>query len=323
VTLSSAQVKEKAAQLGFLACGITHPGPLPHAVELDRWLEHGYAGTMRYLHRQAKRRKDPRLIVPEARSVIVVLDNYYSPSTEEPAAPGIARYARGRDYHLVLGERIAQLAIFLTEHGATHARPFVDAGPVPERALAERAGLGWIGKNTMLIRPGVGSFFFIASLFTDLALDQDAPLAMDHCGSCTRCLEACPTEAIVAPRVLDATRCISYLTIEYRGDFSESQRMLHGWAFGCDICNEVCPWNIRFAEASNEPLYHARDSLHDAGPDYFEQLSEAEFDHLFADTPLERPGLSGMRRNWRAALDTTARKTVSPPLPSASSAHES
>jgi epoxyqueuosine reductase len=322
VSLAPAAVKQRAEQLGFLACGITHPGPIPHAMELDAWLEKGYAGTMRYLHRQAKRRKDPRLIVPEAQSVIVVLDNYYSDAVQERESPSVARYARGKDYHVVLGERVDQLARFLTANGARHARTFVDAGPVPERELAQRAGLGWIGKNTMLIRPGAGSFFFIASVFTDLPLDVDQPFATDRCGSCTRCLDACPTDAFVAPRVLDATRCISYLTIEYRGTFSESQTQLNGWAFGCDICNEVCPWNIRFAAEGAEPMYPAQSSLKDAGPDYFDRLSEAEFDQLFSDTPLERAGLAGMRRNWRAACEGPSISPVSASLPPVTSTEE-
>ncbi|MEO8294134.1 MAG: tRNA epoxyqueuosine(34) reductase QueG [Gemmatimonadota bacterium] len=299
--VSSASVKAKAAALGFLASGITDPGPMPHAVELEQWLERGYAGTMRYLHRQAERRKDPGKIMPEARSVVVVLDNYYSDEVDA-SLPRVARYARGRDYHLVLSERLTDLAAYLTEAGATRCRVFADAGPVPERELAQRAGLGWIGKNTMLIRPGAGSFFFIGSIFTDLLLDRDHPFEMDRCGTCTKCLTACPTGAIVAPRVLDATRCISYLTIEYQGTFTEEQPELHGWGFGCDICNDVCPWNARFAETGRESAYPARGPLAEAGPDYFDALTEAEFQEKFSDTPLERPGLAGMRRNWRAAL---------------------
>ena len=187
-------------------------------MELEAWLASGRAGTMRYLHRQARKRKEPQRIDRAARSVVVVLDNYFSadePVDREP--PRVAKYGRGTDYHRVTLQRLTQLADFLRRRGAQVARVYTDAGPVPERELAQRAGLGWIGKNTMLIRPGVGSFFFIGSVLTDLALPPDPPFGVDHCGSCTRCLEACPTEAILEPRVLDATRCISYLTIEYRG----------------------------------------------------------------------------------------------------------
>lgn len=257
---------------------------------------------MRYLHRQAKRRKNPQLIVPEARSVIVVLDNYYTPD-DDRVAPRIAKYARGEDYHHATTRRLEQLAALLVAHGAGVARTYTDAGPVPERELAQRAGLGWIGKNTMLIRPGAGSFVFIGAIFTDLALPADQPFELDRCGSCTRCLDACPTSALVEPRVLDATRCISYLTIEHKGPIpSELIPKLEGWAFGCDICNDVCPWNERFAEPTNHAEFRPRPDLDAPGPAFFEAMSDVEFDRRFADTPLERPGLEGMRRNFRAAL---------------------
>jgi epoxyqueuosine reductase len=302
MSLSEA-VKLRARELGFLACGITHPGPSAYAGRLDEWLAKGYAGTMRYLHRQAARRKDPRGIVPEARAVVVVLDNYYTGnSEEEPDAPRVARYARGKDYHRVTGRRLDQLADFLRARGARLSRTFVDAGPVPERELAQRAGLGWIGKNTMLIRPDAGSFFFIGSLFTDLPLPADETLELDRCGSCTRCLEACPTGALVEPRLLDATRCISYLTIEQKGPIpDELAERLRGYAFGCDICNDVCPWNQRFAQPTGLPEFQPTGRLSGAGRDYFEHLSEEEFSDRFGDTPLERAGLAGMRRNFRAA----------------------
>lgn len=308
MSVSAEQVKTGAVKTGFLACGITRPAPSSHAVELDEWLARGYAGNMRYLHRQATRRKDPRQIVPEARSIIVVLDNYYSQGSEGGNQPKIAKYALGADYHRELGRRLQGIADWLRENGAAVAKVFVDAGPVPERELAQRAGLGWIGKNTMLIRPGHGSFFFIGSIFTDLALQPDEPFSTDHCGSCTRCLDACPTEALVSPQVLDATRCISYLTIEYRGPFSEAQAgMLNGWGFGCDICNEVCPWNERFAQPAMHPGYAPRHELEDLDPGGWDAMTEAEFVRRFGDTPLERAGLDGMRRNWRAA--TTSRAT--------------
>ena len=201
-------------------------------------------------------------------------------------------------------EPIAEL---LRIRGARIAHTYADSGPVPERALALRAGLGWIGKNTMLIRPGAGSFFFIGTVFTDLELPLDAEVVTDHCGSCTRCLEACPTGALVEPRLLDATRCISYLTIEQKKPIPEplAQR-LEGWVFGCDICNEVCPWNQRFAEATPAEQYRPRGAFADADPAMFERMDEAEFTRRFGDTPLERAGLQGMRRNFRAALEPRA-----------------
>jgi epoxyqueuosine reductase len=304
----TAAVKRRAEELGFVACGVTDPGPIPDGGWLDRWLARGYAGAMRYLHRQARKRKDPRLIVPEARSVVVVLDNYYDGHADPGPPPRVARYARGQDYHRVTRERLEPIAQVLRSHGARVAHSYVDSGPVPERALALRAGLGWIGKNTMLIRQGTGSFFFIGTIFTDLALDPDRDVATDHCGSCTRCLEACPTGALVEPRVLDATRCISYLTIEQKGPIPEPlAERLEGWVFGCDICNEVCPWNLRFAEPTSAEAYRPGDTLAGAGPDLFDGMDEEEFARRFGDTPLERPGLQGMRRNFHAALARRAR----------------
>lgn len=302
MTVHADDVKRWARELEFLACGITTPAPSARGAALDAWLANGYGGTMRYLHRQARKRKDSRLIHGDARSVIIVLDNYYySDPAGTPASPKVARYARGRDYHAVMEERLGRLADRLRHGGARLARTYADAGPVPERELAERAGLGWIGKNAMLIRPGEGSFFFIGSIFTDLALEPDAPLATDHCGTCTRCLDACPTGAFVAPRVLDATRCISYLTIEQKGPIpDELASRLDGWVFGCDVCNEVCPWNVRFAGESPMEAYRPRPEAR-LDDETFEQMDDAEFARRFGDTPFARPGLAGMRRNLRAA----------------------
>jgi epoxyqueuosine reductase len=301
-------LKDRARELGFLACGITDPSPTPHAAELDDWLAKGYAGTMRYLHRQAKRRKNPGINVPEALSVVVVLENYYTPDSDaDTQPPRIAKYARGYDYHRVTRRRLDRLGEFLLEHGASIAHSYVDNGPVPERELAQRAGLGWIGKNTMLLRPGAGSFFFIGTIFTDLALPLDQPFDADHCGSCTRCLDACPTAAFVAPRVLDATRCISYLTIEQRGPIpDEIVPRLEGYAFGCDICNDVCPWNHRFAEPTTIEELRPLPRLDGADPGYFDRMDEAEFAARFSDTPFSRPGLAGMRRNLHAAFASVA-----------------
>jgi epoxyqueuosine reductase len=300
----AAAVKRRAHELGFIACGVTHPGPTEHGEYLDQWLAKGYAGTMRYLHRQAKRRKDPSLILPQARSIVVVLDNYFTPDGEHDGQPPrIARYARGEDYHRVTQRRLQELAEFLRQNGARLSRTFADSGPVPERELAQRAGLGWIGKNTMLISPTAGSFSFIGSVFTDLALELDQPFDLDRCGSCTRCLEACPTDALVEPRLLDATRCISYLTIEQRGPIPDSLAdRFQGYAFGCDICNDVCPWNQRFARVTSIAEFRSGSQLAGKEPTFFEDMTEDEFDRRFEHTPLERAGLEGMRRNFRAAF---------------------
>ncbi len=307
--LDPVTLKSFARSLGFVACGVTNLSPPPHSEALDHWLRMGYAGSMRYLHRQAKNRKNPSQILARAVRAVVTLDNYYYSSgaattdQKRGTRARIARYALGRDYHLATGRRLNELAEFLRQNGAKIAKAFVDAGPVPERELAQRAGLGWIGKNTMLIHPGLGSFFFIGAVLTDLPIGVDLPFEADRCGSCTRCLDACPTAAFVAERVLDATRCISYLTIEHRGPIPEQfTGRLEGWGFGCDICNEVCPWNERFAQDSTIAEFRPRGDLSAAGPGFFDELTEEEFRERFGDTPLERAGLEGMRRNWKAAL---------------------
>ena len=303
--LSTANVRDEAARLGFLACGVAHLGPSERAAEFDAWLARGYAGTMRYLHRQARRRKQPALIVPKAKAAVVVLENYWTERRADDQTVRIASYARGEDYHRALMRRLGELAGFLMHHGAGVAHPWADSGPVPERELAERAGLGWIGKNTMLIRPGAGSFCFIGTVFTDLDLAPDAPLAADHCGTCTACLDACPTAALVAPRLLDATRCISYLTIESGQPIPEALApKLSGWAFGCDICNDVCPWNERFAAATTRPEYQPRPEPDTSDPDCFSNMTEEDFTARFGDTPLARPGLGRMRQNWKTAFAT-------------------
>jgi epoxyqueuosine reductase len=309
VTLA-AELKAAALELGFLACGITDPSPPPHADRLDAWLARGYAGTMRYLHRQAKRRKTPLINVPESLAVVVLLENYYWPDGEgDLDAPRVAKYARGEDYHRVTLARLDRLAAFLRSRGALVAHSYVDDGPIPERELAQRAGLGWIGKNTMLIRPGVGSFCFIGTIFTDLPLPVDAAFTDDHCGSCTRCLDACPTDAFVEAGVLDATRCISYLTVEQRGPIPESfAGRLQGYAFGCDICNDVCPWNQRFAVPTTVAELQPRRPLAGVNEHFFEAMDDIEFRRRYGGTPFERPGLAGMRRNVRAALASIDRQ---------------
>lgn len=304
-SVSVDELKAFAQSLGFIACGIADLSPTPHGDVLDRWIRSGYGGVMRYLNRQAKKRKDPRRIDPRGRSAVVVIDNYYYEQPVEQQRFRIARYARGVDYHISTMRRLDQLAGWLLKRGATWARPFADAGPVPERELAQRAGLGWIGKNTMLLRPGVGSWFVIGSVINDLQLPVDQPFETDHCGSCTRCLDACPTGAFVEPRLLDATRCLSYQTIEHRGEIpADIAAHMEGWIFGCDICNEVCPWNQRFAEDSTIEEFRPRTPLDLNDPDCFERLSQEAFDANFNDTALARPGLERMRRNVRAANST-------------------
>ena len=318
-TAGGADLAAYARELGFIACGIASLEPNEYGEALGRWLDAGYAGTMRYLHRQARKRKAPMEIVAGATSAVVVLENYLPPGSQgagEPASQEvrIARYARGADYHRVLRRRLGRLAGWLRGRGATIAHPWVDDGPVPERELARRAGLGWIGKNTMLIRPESGSFCLIASVLTDLPLEPARALDYDRCGSCTRCLDACPTDAFAAPRVLDATRCISYHTIESRQPIPDALvERLSGWGFGCDICNDVCPWNRRFAEPTSISEYGDRGAIACRDPGFFARMDEAEFAERFGDTPLERPGLEGMRRNWSAAFRSLTGLRPPPP----------
>ena len=297
------EIKRRAAALGFAATGIARLDRNPHAEQLDRWLADGHAGTMTYLNRQAEKRKDPRLIMPEARAAVVTLTNYFHSSADPGAAsPGrgkVAQYAWSPDYHDVLGERLERLATAIREliPGST-TRCYVDAGPVPERELAQLAGLGWIGKNMMLIHPEIGSFTFIGVVLTDAELTADLPFEADRCGTCTRCLDACPTQAFAGPRNLDARACISYLTIEHRGAFTDAQQAQIGdWVFGCDVCQDVCPWNVSFARATRDPGFAPRADV--AAPDVvaFATMTDAEFDRCYGDTPFTRPGLEGMRRN--------------------------
>ena len=302
------EIKRQGAKLGFSAVGIAALERNPHAAELDRWLADGHAGTMTYLNRQAEKRKDPRLVMPGAKTAVVTLTNYFHGDripNPAPRVPRVAQYAWSPDYHDVLGERLEQLATAIREFvpGAT-TRCYVDAGPVPERELAQLAGLGWIGKNMMLIHPEIGSFTFIGVVLTDAGLEPDPPFDADRCGTCRRCLDACPTQAFVGPRDLDARACISYLTIEHRGEFDETQRAQVGdWLFGCDVCQDVCPWNVSFARETLDPGFAPQLAV--ARPDVraLATMDASDFQRRYDRTPFTRPGHHGMRRNAAALLD--------------------
>jgi epoxyqueuosine reductase len=302
----SARVKGRAAALGFARTGVARLEPNPHAAEFDRWLAAGHAGTMTYLHRQAEKRKDPRRIMPEARVAVVTLTNYFHGG----AGGGVAQYAWSADYHEVLGARLERLAGAIRDiaPGAV-TKGYVDAGPVPERELAQRAGLGWIGKNMMLIHPEIGSFTFIGVVLTDAELAPDLPFDADRCGTCRRCLDACPTDAFPEAHVLDATRCISYLTIEHRGAFNDAQCGDVGdWVFGCDVCQDVCPWNVSFAQATTDADLAPHAEVRAPDLRALLEMDEDAFAHRYGDTPFARPGLTGMRRNATAALTGATRE---------------
>jgi epoxyqueuosine reductase len=300
--------KTAAADLGFEACGITDLAPSAAAAALDRWLFAGHQGEMRYMERQAPVRREPSRAWPDARSAVVVLHNYYQRDAEPAPGRGrVARYALGDDYHDVMRRKLEQIGAGLVgTAGAGRFRAYADAGPLPERELAWRAGLGWVAKNTMLISPLLGSYTFIGVLLTDLVLAHDAPFEADRCGTCRRCLDACPTEAFPAPRVLDATRCISYLTIEARGPVPEPIKPTMGdWLFGCDVCQEVCPWNVRFAVETAEPRYRARPKTEWPTLQELAAMTEREFDVVLGATALVRPGRAGVARNAAVVIENT------------------
>lgn len=300
------RIKARTAELGFDPVGITALGPVETYTAFAEWLAKGCAGDMTYLARGADKRGDTRLPLEGARSAIVVALDY---GGRQPAGP-VARYARGDDYHELMWDRLEALHRWISEQCGQPVRgkAYVDTGPILERDLARRAGLGWIGKNTMLISPKRGSFFFLGALLLDLELESDAPFEGDRCGTCTRCLDACPTQAFVAPRVMDATRCISYLTIEHRSDIAPELRPLIGeLLYGCDICQDVCPWNVRFARdiAEDSPFW-PREVLgaKDARTLARELLAmpQEEFSAAFRKSPMKRAKLQGLKRNAAVVL---------------------
>lgn len=291
-------IKAEAKRLGFLSCGISKAGFLEEdAPRLEKWLNQNHHGKMDYMTDYFDKRLDPTLLVPDSKSVITVLLNYYPPDFQNADSYKISKYAYGKDYHSVLKKKLKKLLRAIrTEIGDVSGRAFMDFAPVMEKSWAAKSGLGWIGKNANLITQKTGSFYFIAELILDLELEYDNPTT-DHCGSCTACIDACPTEAIVAPYVVDGSKCISYYTIELKENIPQEMKgKLDDWMFGCDVCQDVCPWN-RFSKAHSEPLFTPYPELLSYSKKDWEEITEETFAKVFTNSPLKRTKLEGLKRN--------------------------
>ena len=296
----SALIKAEALRLGFMQCGIAKADFLEEeAPRLENWLKNQHHGEMNYMENHFDKRLDPRLLVDDAKSVISLTLNYYPESQQQdPEAPKISKYAYGKDYHLVIKEKLFQLLNFISEEiGEVSGRAFVDSAPVLDRAWAKRAGIGWIGKNSNLINKKSGSFFFLAELIVDLELEYDQPFQTDHCGTCTKCIDACPTDAILSPFIIDAKKCISYLTIELREEIPKSfNDKMENWMFGCDICQDVCPWN-RFSAPHTEPQFQANQTLLNMKKEDWMDITEDVFKTIFKNSAVKRTKFKGLTRN--------------------------
>ena len=291
-------IKSEALRLGFLSCGISKSGFLEEeAPRLERWLNQNQHGQMSYMENHFDKRLNPNLLVDDAKSVVSLLLNYYPSETQTDDSYKISKYAYGQDYHHVIKEKLKELLFSIqNEIGEVSGRAFVDSAPVLDKAWAAKSGLGWIGKNSNLLTKSLGSFYFIAELIIDLELDYDNPTT-DHCGSCTACLDACPTEAIVAPYVVDGSKCISYFTIELKDNIpAEMKGKFNDWAFGCDICQDVCPWN-RFSKSHNEPLFNPNPELLSMTKKDWEDISAETFQKVFKNSPIKRTKFEGLKRN--------------------------
>jgi len=285
-----------------MACGVAKARYLEEeAPKLESWLNQNYQGEMAWLANHFDKRLDPGKLVPGAKSVISLIFNYYPGKVQEdPQAPKIAKYAYGEDYHFVLKRKLKDLVHFIQDEiGEIDGRVFVDSAPVMERKWAQEAGLGWQGKNTLLLNKKEGSFFFLAELILDLELEYDTAMQTDHCGTCTRCIDTCPTDAILQPNLLDASKCISYLTIELKDSIpNEFKDKMENWAFGCDICQDVCPWN-RFSKPHQEEAFNPHPDLLSMSSGDWEDLSEEVFRELFRKSAVERTKYLGLQRNLK------------------------
>jgi epoxyqueuosine reductase len=291
-------IKSEAKRLGFLACGISKAGFLEEeAPRLEKWLNNNHHGQMAYMENHFDKRLDPTLLVDDAKSVVSLLLNYYPPETQSQESFKISKYAYGQDYHFVIKERLKELLSSIQENiGDVSGRAFVDSAPVLDRAWAAKSGLGWIGKSGNLITRKVGSFYFIAELILDLDLEYDHATT-DHCGSCTACIDSCPTQAIVAPHIIDGSKCISYYTIELKENIPyEMKGKFDEWMFGCDTCQDVCPWN-RFSKSHSEPLFNPNPELLSFSKKDWVEITEETFRSVFKNSPIKRTKFEGLKRN--------------------------
>ncbi|MEN3323479.1 tRNA epoxyqueuosine(34) reductase QueG [Mariniflexile soesokkakense] len=291
-------IKTEAKRLGFLSCGINKAQFLEEeAPRLEKWLKNNMHGEMQYMENHFDKRLDPTKLVEDSKSVISLLLNYYPEETQNQNSFKLSKYAYGTDYHFVIKDKLKSLLHFIQEEiGEVHGRAFVDSAPVLDKAWAAKSGLGWIGKHSNLLTQQVGSFYFIAELIVDLDLEFDT-ITTDHCGTCTACIDACPTEAITEPYVVDGSKCISYFTIELKENIpTEFKDKFDDWVFGCDVCQDVCPWN-RFSKSHNEPLFNPHPELLSMTKKDWEEITEDVFIKIFKDSAVKRAKFSGLKRN--------------------------
>src|SRR5688572_309845 len=292
-------IKQEARRLGFDFCGISAAAFLEEeAPRLEQWLLQNMHGKMKYMENYFDKRLDPRKLVPGAKTVVSLLYNYFpAVGQEDDTAPRLSKYAFGRDYHAVMKEKLAELMQFISDTiGDVQGRVFVDSAPVLDRAWAKKSGLGWIGKNTNLLTRQHGSFFFIAELIIDLELQADSAIE-DYCGTCTACIDACPTEAIIKPYVVDGSKCISYFTIELKEEIpKEVKGKFENWVFGCDTCQDVCPWN-RFSKPHTEPAFHPSEDLMKMNARDWQEITEDVFKKIFSHSAVRRTGFKGLKKN--------------------------
>lgn len=291
-------IKEEAKRLGFISCGISKAGFLEQeAPRLEKWLNNNHNGQMAYMENHFDKRLNPTLLVDDGKSVVSLLLNYFPSESQNDNSFKISKYAYGQDYHFVIKEKLKELLHSIQENiGEVSGRAFVDSAPVLDKAWAAKSGLGWIGKNSNLITQKIGSFYFIAELILDLDLEYDHAVT-DHCGSCTACIDTCPTEAILAPYIVDGSKCISYYTIELKENIpNDMQGKFDDWMFGCDTCQDVCPWN-RFSKPHSEPLFNPNPDLISFSKKDWTEITEETFQKVFKNSPIKRTKFDGLKRN--------------------------